>query len=76
MCEIINISMRSVGLDVQQGTVTSLMEASEDELSDMRKDNLLSMLAKIGRKQPSSLWYNYLQPDHTERTPRLSNRSC
>ena len=54
-CERLNISMRSVGLDVEQGAVTSFMEASEDELSDMRKDDLLSMLAKIGRRLPSSL---------------------
>ena len=47
--------MRYVGLDVEQGAVTSFMEASEDGLSDMRKDDLLSTLAKIGRRQTSSL---------------------
>ena len=31
------------------------MEASKDELSDMRKDDLLSILDKIVQKQPSSL---------------------
>lgn len=46
---------RTASATVEQGAVTSFLQANDGEHSDTRKEDLLNMLARIGRRQPSSL---------------------